>query len=281
MEKPLKYLLAQHGLVLKKAYGQNFLTDKELLTNIVLNAGVTKDDTVLEIGCGAGALTTALCQSAKKVVGYEIDERLKPVLGEVLSDYDNVEIVFKDVMKEKLSDIEKKLGGNYILVANLPYYITTPIVMRFLENSEKLKGMVIMVQEEVANRFAAKAGTSDYGAITVGINLRGSAEVVMRVPREKFTPAPNVDSAVAKINIENGKFLGVDMNAVRNVVRCGFSSRRKMLVNNLMNTYKLSRTDAEKVLNLANIPLSVRGENLTAEEYVNLCDAIKKMGVKL
>lgn len=281
MEKPLKYLLAQHGLVLKKAYGQNFLTDKELLTNIVLNAGVTKDDTVLEIGCGAGALTTALCQSAKKVVGYEIDERLKPVLGEVLSDYDNVEIVFKDVMKEKLSDIEKKLGGNYILVANLPYYITTPIVMRFLENSEKLKGMVIMVQEEVANRFAAKAGTSDYGAITVGINLRGSAEVVMRVPREKFTPAPNVDSAVAKINIENGKFLGVDMNAVRNVVRCGFSNRRKMLVNNLMNTYKLSRTDAEKVLNLANIPLSVRGENLTAEEYVNLCDAIKKMGVKL
>ena len=281
MEKPLKYLLAQHGLVLKKAYGQNFLTDKELLTNIVLNAGVTKDDTVLEIGCGAGALTTALCQSAKKVVGYEIDERLKPVLGEVLSDYDNVEIVFKDVMKEKLSDIEKKLGGNYILVANLPYYITTPIVMRFLENSEKLKGMVIMVQEEVANRFAAKAGTSDYGAITVGINLRGSAEVVMRVPREKFTPAPNVDSAVAKINIENGKFLGVDMNAVRNVVRCGFSSRRKMFVNNLMNTYKLSRTDAEKVLNLANIPLSVRGENLTAEEYVNLCDAIKKMGVKL
>ena len=281
MEKPLKYLLAQHGLVLKKAYGQNFLTDKELLTNIVLNAGVTKDDTVLEIGCGAGALTTALCQSAKKVVGYEIDERLKPVLGEVLSDYDNVEIVFKDVMKEKLSDIEKKLGGNYILVANLPYYITTPIVMRFLENSEKLKGMVIMVQEEVANRFAAKAGTSDYGAITVGINLRGSAEVVMRVPREKFTPAPNVDSAVAKINIENGKFLGVDMNAVRNVVRCGFSSRRKMLVNNLMNTYKLSRTDAEKVLNLANIPSSVRGENLTAEEYVNLCDAIKKMGVKL
>ena len=281
MEKSLKYLLAKNGLVLKKAYGQNFLTDRNLLDNIVLSAGVTDVDTVLEIGCGAGALTDALCRRAKKVVGYEIDQRLKPVLDEVLCEYKNVEIVFKDVMKEKLSDIEKKLGERYILVANLPYYITTPIVMRFLENSSKLKGMVIMVQEEVANRFAAKAGTSDYGAITVGINLRGSAEVVMRVPREKFTPAPNVDSAVAKINIENGKFLGVDMNAVRNVVRCGFSSRRKMLVNNLMNTYKLSRTDAEKVLNLANIPLSVRGENLTAEEYVNLCDAIKKMGVKL
>lgn len=281
MEKSLKYLLAKNGLVLKKAYGQNFLTDRNLLDDIVLSAGVTDVDTVLEIGCGAGALTDALCRRAKKVVGYEIDQRLKPVLDEVLCEYKNVEIVFKDVMKEKLSDIEKKLGERYILVANLPYYITTPIVMRFLENSSKLKGMVIMVQEEVADRFSAKAGTSDYGAITVGINLRGSAQTVMRVPREKFTPAPNVDSAVVKITVEDEKFNGINLNEVRSVVRCGFSSRRKMLVNNLMNTYKLCRSETENVLNLSGLQLNVRGENLTATEYVMLTEQLKKLGVKL
>lgn len=277
----LKTLLIKHGLMLKKAFGQNFLTDEELLDNIVINAGVTENDTVLEIGCGAGALTQALCRRAKKVVGYEIDKRLKPVLSEVLADFNNVEIVFNDVMKESLADIEKKLGDKYVLVANLPYYITTPIVMRFIENSLNIKGMVIMVQEEVADRFASKEGTSDYGAITVGINLRGSAEVVMRVPREKFTPAPNVDSAVVKITIENDKFVGVDTKAVRSVVRCGFSSRRKMLVNNLMNSFKLSRSDAENALNTANIALNVRGENLSAKDYVGLTESLKNLGVKL
>ncbi len=281
MEKSLKYLLAKNGLVLKKAYGQNFLTDKKLLDDIVLSAGVTNKDTVLEIGCGAGALTDALCRRAKKVVGYEIDERLRPVLDEVLCDYHNVEIVFKDVMKVELSEIEKKLGDRYILVANLPYYITTPIVMRFLENSTILKGMVIMVQEEVADRFSASAGTSDYGAITVGINLRGSAETVMRVPRDKFTPPPNVDSAVVKITVVDDKFNGVNMNDVRSVVRCGFSSRRKMLVNNLMNTYKINRINAENLLSSSGLSLNVRGENLTADDYVLLTEEIKKLGVKL
>ncbi len=281
MEKNLKNLLFKHGLVLKKAYGQNFLTDEELLDNIVESAGVTESDTVLEIGCGAGALTSALCKKAKNVVGYEIDQRLKPVLNEVLADYNNVEIVFNDVMKEDLRDIEKKLGSDYILVANLPYYITTPIVMRFLENSKTIKGMVIMVQEEVAERFSAKAGCSDYGAISVGINLRGSAEIVMRVPREKFTPAPNVDSAVVKITIEKDKFSNVNMGEVRNVVKCAFSSRRKMLVNNLMNFYKLNRSVAENILNISNISLTVRGEDLTEHQYVELANAIKNSGVKL
>lgn len=281
MEKNLKNLLYKHGLVLKKAYGQNFLTDEQLLDDIVKNAGVTNNDTILEIGCGAGALTSSLCKKAKKVVGYEIDKRLKSVLGEVLADYNNVEIVFEDVMKEELSNIEKKLGSEYFLVANLPYYITTPIVMRFLENSKKIKGMVIMVQEEVADRFSAKAGSSEYGAITVGINLRGSAEVVMRVPREKFTPAPNVDSAVVKITIEKDKFSNVNLKEVRDVVKCAFSSRRKMLVNNLMNFFKLSRVVAESVLSEAGIELNVRGESLTEYDYVSLTKAIKKAGVKL
>ena len=280
MERPLKSMLNEHGLILKKAYGQNFLTDTVLLDQIVENAGVTDNDVVLEIGCGAGALTKALAKKAKKVVGYEIDQRLKPVLKETLADFSNVEIVFGDIMKQNLSDVENKLGGQYIMVANLPYYITTPIIMQFIENAKNIKAMVIMVQEEVAYRLAAKESTSDYGAITVAINLRGSAEVIMRVPREKFTPAPNVDSAVVKIIIEKDKFKDVNLTAVRDVVRCGFSSRRKMLVNNLMNTYKISRTDAENALNNLGLKTTVRGENLTAEDYVLLSKNLPRKGDK-
>ena len=281
MEKNLKTLLREHGKQLKKAYGQNFLTDVELLDQIVFQAGVTENDTVLEIGCGAGPLTAALARKTKKVVGYEIDKELKPILNETLSQYDNVEIIFNDVMKVSLEEIESKLGEDYILVANLPYYITTPIVMRFIEQSKRIKGMVIMVQEEVAYRFSAKAGDSDYGAITVGINLRGNAEVVLKVPREKFTPAPNVDSAVVKITIEKNKFAGVDFAKVRNVVRCAFSSRRKMLVNNLMNGFKLNRNQTEKILSDTGISLTCRGESLSAEEYVSLSLNLQNFGVKL
>ena len=275
----LKAILSKHNLTLKKAFGQNFLTDTALLDDIVDKAGVTENDTVLEIGCGAGALTRALAKRAKKVVGYEIDTRLEPVLDDVLSEFNNVQIVFSDVMKVKLNDIEKKLGGEYILVANLPYYITTPIIMRFIENAKNIKAMVIMVQEEVAYRLASKESSSDYGAITVGINLRGSAEVVLRVPREKFTPIPNVDSAVVKITVEKDKYVGIDTALVRDIVRCAFSSRRKMLVNNIMNVYKLSRSAVEEILNLADIPLTVRGENLTADDYVKLSEIFKQKGL--
>ena len=275
MEKSLKYILAEHKLVLKKAYGQNFLTDENLLAEIAEKAGVTESDTVLEIGCGAGALTRELSKRAKKVIGYEIDERLKPVLSETLQSFDNVKIVYKDIMKENLAELEKSLGGEYKIVANLPYYITTPIVMNFIENSSALTSMSIMVQEEVADRFSAAPATSDYGAITVAINLRGSAKTVLKVPREKFTPVPNVDSAVVKIDIEKGKFAGADFNAVRNCVRAGFSSRRKMLVNNLINGLKLTREQAESVLTAADIPLTARGETLSAEDYIRLTEIVK------
>ena len=277
MEKPLKYILAEHKLTLKKAFGQNFLTDENLLGEIVEKAGVTGRDTVLEIGCGAGALTCELSKRAKKVVGYEIDNRLAPVLNETLQGFSNVDIVFKDVMKEDLADIERRLGGEYKIVANLPYYITTPIVMRFLENSENMTSMSVMVQEEVADRFSANAGSSDYGAITVAINLRGSAKTVLKVPREKFTPAPNVDSAVVRLDIEKGKFAGADLKAIRDIVRAAFSSRRKTLVNNLINSLKLSRAQAEKAVAEAGISLTARGETLSAENYVKLTETIKKV----
>lgn len=274
MEKNLKQRLSEFGISLKKAYGQNFLTDRELLSDIVEKAGVTSDDEVLEIGCGAGALTCALAEKAKKVVSYEIDVSLKPLLNRVLSPYSNVNVVFKDVMKEKISDIEKKFSGEYLLVANLPYYVTTPIVMNFLENATAIKGMAIMVQKEVALRFAALPKTSDYGAITVGINLRGSAEIIKEVGREMFTPPPNVDSAVVKINLEKNKFPDCDLRRVRELVRCAFSSRRKMLVNNMMNLLKMSRKEAESALDAAGISRTARGEELSAEDYVRLSAAV-------
>jgi 16S rRNA (adenine1518-N6/adenine1519-N6)-dimethyltransferase len=243
-------------------------------------SGISKTDTVLEIGCGAGALTRELAKRANKVIGYEIDQKLKPVLDEQLEEFDNVNIVYKDVLKEDFNALENSLGKDYVMCANLPYYITTPIIMKFIENSKNIKAMIVMVQEEVALRLVSKAGTSDFGAITVGINLRGKAEIIKRVGREMFTPAPNVDSAVVKITFDRDKFKGVDYNAVRNTVKIAFMNRRKMLVNNLMNAYKINRDKAESVLNQVGIPLTSRGETLDALDFVRLTDALKEIGDK-
>ena len=275
MENDLRTLLKKHNLSLKKAYGQNFLTDQALLLDIVEKAGVTKDDVVLEIGIGAGALTRVLATKAKKVFGYEIDTTLKPLLADTLKDFSNIDITFKDVMRERVSDIEKRIGGEYIIVANLPYYITTPIIMQFLDYATKLKAMVIMVQEEVAERLAAKEKTSDYGAITVAINLKGEASIIKRVGREMFTPPPNVDSAVVKIDVEKDKFLGADLKVIRDIVRCGFSSRRKMLINNLMKGFKFTRQQTEELLTKCGLSLTCRAEELSAEDYVKLSQQLR------
>lgn len=275
MEKSVKAQLGEYGFKFKKAFGQNFLSDPFVLGEIAEKAGVNENSVVLEIGCGAGALTKELVARAKKVVGYEIDERLKPVLKDALSGFDNTEVIFGDVMKRKLADIEKRLGESYVLVANLPYYITTPIIMNFLENGENVSSMTVMVQKEVAERLAAKPRTSDYGAITVGINLRGEAKIVMQVPREKFTPVPNVDSAVVRIDIDKNKFSKVDKSAVRELVRKAFTSRRKTLVNNISSGYGTSKESAAKLLEKCGISPTARAEELSAEQFVLLSEAIK------
>ncbi len=278
MEKNLKTQLNKHNFAFKKYFGQNFLTDKTLLTEIVDGANITKDDKVLEIGCGAGALTGVLCEKAGSVLGYEIDEKLKPILSENLRDYSNVEIVYKDVMKVDISEIESKLNGEYTLVANLPYYITTPIIMRFLEEAKLVKSLVVMVQQEVGERLVASSGTSDYGAITVSVNLYGSASIIKWVGREMFTPPPNVDSVVVKIDIDRNKYADVDFDSVKKAVKIGFSNRRKMLVNNLMRELKLDRTTVENILTNADISLSCRGETLNEKEYISLANSIKQNG---
>ncbi len=272
----LKEILNKNGFKFNKRFGQNFLTDSDLLDEIVKKSGITENDTVVEIGCGGGTLTAAIAKKAKRVIGFEIDTNLKPVLKESLAGFDNVEIIFKDVMKTKTEEIEKLCGGEFALVANIPYYITTPILMKFVEESEKVKSITVTIEAEVADRLTAKAGTEDYGAITAGIDLVGNAEQLMFIDRKMFYPSPNVDSAVVKITMDRDKFRGVDKKAYRDAVRCAFASRRKTLANNLMQSFKMSREEAnELVLSVTDNPLA-RGETLTTEEFVRLSEGLKK-----
>ncbi|MDY6367512.1 MAG: 16S rRNA (adenine(1518)-N(6)/adenine(1519)-N(6))-dimethyltransferase RsmA [Clostridia bacterium] len=261
----------------KKSLGQNFLTDDSLLEKIVELSGVDENSVVIEIGCGAGALTKHLAKKVKKVIGYEIDGRLIPNLKELSGVYKNLTVIHNDVMKEEMSEIERVAGEDFYLVANLPYYITTPVIMRFIENSNHVKGITVMVQEEVADRLAANPGDSDYGAITASINLVGNAKKVLRVGREKFTPSPNVDSAVVRIAIERNKFTGKNQTAIKDAIRCGFSGRRKTLVNNIINYYKTDRKTAEKIVLDAGFDLLVRGERLSAQDYVKLSEFTVKL----
>ena len=183
----LRLILGKHGFSFKKQFGQNFISDTNLLRSIVELAGIDKSSTVLEIGCGAGTLTRELAASAKEVFAFEIDEKLKPVLAETLADCPNATVTFKDFLKVDLAALERELAP-YTVVANLPYYITSPLVMRFVEESEKVRALVIMVQDDVAKRFCAEAGTSEYGAITAAIARRASAEIVKYVPRPHVLP---------------------------------------------------------------------------------------------
>ena len=272
----LKDVLILNGFKFNKRYGQNFLTDKNLLSSIVEKAGVGKDDTVLEIGSGGGTLTSAIAERAKRVVGFEIDKNLEPVLKTTLADFPNAEIIFKDIMKADMTEIEEILGGEYRVVANLPYYITTPILMKFVEEGSKVRSICVTVQDEVAQRLCAQPGSAEYGAITAGIDVVGNAKKRMKIDRKMFYPVPNVDSAVVNIEIDRKKYEGVDLKAYRDLVRAAFSSRRKTLVNNIINSYKIPRQDAERAVEAIGKDIMVRGETLSTKDFVRLSEILKK-----
>ena len=271
-------LLKKHGFYFKKQFGQNFLSDTNLLRAIAFDAGVDKSVNVLEIGAGAGALTRILSEQANRVLSYEIDKSLKPVLEESLAGCENVEVVLRDFSKENLSEIERTLQS-YTVVANLPYYLTTPIILRFVEESKTCTGLTVMVQEEVADRMCAKAGESEYGALTAAIARKGSAKITRRVSKELFTPRPKVDSAVVKIDFSQGGFSVADEKAYRQTVRCAFLNRRKTLENNLMGAFSLSREKAKELLAAAEIPEGVRGETLAPETLGKLSDVLFLSGI--
>ena len=271
MENNIKNTLKEEGFGFKKRLGQNFITDKNLLSSIVREAGVESGDTVIEIGCGAGTLTRAIAEQAKRVIGFEVDRDLQPVLARTLAGVDNAEIVFKDFLKVNLAELENQIG-EYSVVANLPYYVTTPLITKILEESKLCKSLTVMVQEEVALRLCAAENTPDYGAITAVIALRASAKIVKRVSREMFTPRPNVDSAVVKLTVEDGRIAVADPVLYKKVVHAAFSSRRKTLENNLVNNFKMSRERAQKLLLDCGIDLKARGETLSPRQFALLAD---------
>ena len=274
----LREILQKHGFQMKKQFGQNFLSDGNLLDSIVSASGVSGETTVVEIGCGAGTLTRAIAKQAKKVYAFDIDVKLQPVLAETLAGLENVEVIFRDFSKIDLKAFEAEIG-NYVVVANLPYYITTPLVTKLLEESERVQGISVMVQEEVAERFCAKENTPEYGAITAAIALKGSAKIVKRVSRNMFYPRPNVDSAVVKITFDRGRIAVKSETAYRQAVKCAFLNRRKTLENNLVNSFSLSREQAKGVLAKAGIDEKARGETLSPVRFALLADVLVDEGV--
>lgn len=259
-----------------KALGQNFITDGNLLDAIVADSGICEGDTVVEIGTGAGTLTRAIAKVAKKVYSFEVDGNLKAVLALSLQGVENVEVIFRDILKMKDDEVREIVQGPFKVVANLPYYITTPLAMRFIESTLDVKSLTIMVQKEVADRFVAKANTADYSAITLAIQMAGEAKITRNVSRNMFFPSPNVDSAVVRIDIDRNKLAGEDFALVHKLVRAAFAMRRKTLANNLSVALGISKQEAADIIEKAGFAPLVRGEALSLEDYITLSHVVAK-----
>lgn len=258
-----------------KALGQNFITDANLLDAIVADSGITSNDTVVEIGTGAGTLTRAIAKVAKKVYSFEVDRNLQPVLALSLQGVDNAEVIFRDVLKMKDDELKSVVGDSFKVVANLPYYITTPLAMRFIESSLDVKSVTIMVQKEVALRFVAKPNTADYSAITLAIEMAGNAQITRNVSRNMFFPAPNVDSAVVRIDIDRAKLDGENVALLHKLVRSSFAMRRKTLANNLSVAFQIDKQEAGKLIEEAGFSPMVRGEALSLDDYKKLTKTLE------
>lgn len=258
-----------------KALGQNFITDANLLDAIVADSGITSDDTVVEIGTGAGTLTRAIAKVAKKVYSFEVDRNLQPVLALSLQGVDNAEVIFRDVLKMKDDELKSVVGDSFKVVANLPYYITTPLAMRFIESSLDVKSVTIMVQKEVALRFVAKPNTADYSAITLAIEMAGNAQITRNVSRNMFFPSPNVDSAVVRIDIDRTKLDGENAPLLHKLVRSSFAMRRKTLANNLSVAFQIDKQEAGKLIEEAGFSPMVRGEALSLDDYKKLAKTLE------
>lgn len=264
-----------------KAYGQNFIFDLNLLKAIVSDANICKDDNVLEIGAGAGTLTKSICEKAKKVVAFEIDNNLKDVLNENLLGLNNVTLIFNDFMKVDASVIDNLFNGEkYKVVANLPYYITTPIIFKLLEECNNISELNIMVQREVADRICAKENTENYGALTASIGIIADAYVSRKVSRKMFLPMPNVDSAVVKIIVNRNKYNIKDISNTRKLIKGAFLMRRKTLENNLKSQFGISGEVARDLLNTLGLDIKIRGEALSSKQFVDLANLLVDKNIK-
>jgi 16S rRNA (adenine1518-N6/adenine1519-N6)-dimethyltransferase len=274
-------ILEKYGFSFKKSLGQNFLIDTNILKKIVGFAELNEASGVIEIGPGIGALTEQLARSSKKVVAFEIDQRLLPILAETLSPYSNVKVIHEDVLK---ADVKEAINEEFqeisdlMVVANLPYYVTTPIIMKLLEEQLPIRGIVVMLQKEVADRISASPGTKDYGSLSIAIQYYMEAEVVMIVPKTVFVPQPNVDSAVIRLTKREKPAVQVkDEDFFFQVTRTSFAQRRKTLLNNLLSGLtdgKQKKDEILEALNKSGIDPSRRGETLSLEEFAQLANEL-------
>ena len=272
-------VLQKYGFVFQKRFGQNFLIDTHVLEKIIRASEITKDDFVLEIGPGIGTMTQYLACAAGKVVAVEIDKTLIPILEDTLSEYDNVQIINQDVLKVNLAKLaEEENGGKPIkVVANLPYYITTPIIMGLFENHVPLKSITVMVQKEVADRMQVGPGTKDYGALSLAVQYYAKPYIVANVPPNCFMPRPKVGSAVIRLErYEEPPVQVADEKLMFRIIRASFNQRRKTLVNGLKNSPEIqfSKEEIEAAIETLGKGASVRGEALTLEEFARLSNIL-------
>lgn len=272
-------ILQKHQFIFQKKFGQNFLIDSNILEKIIASAEITKEDCVLEIGPGIGTMTQYLAERAREVVAVEIDKALIPVLRDTLSEYDNITILNEDILKVDINNLvaEKNDGRPIKVVANLPYYITTPIIMGLFENQIPLQSITVMVQKEVADRMQVGPGTKDYGALSLAVQYYASPRIIVNVPPSCFMPRPGVASTVIRLDrytnppvkTENEDFLFA-------IIRASFNQRRKTLVNGLSNAGKLElkKESIMQALEVMGLRLDIRGEALTLEQFAQLSDLL-------
>ena len=279
-------ILERHGFIFKKSFGQNFLTDTNILQKIVDTAEIDKNVNVIEIGPGIGALTEFLAESAAEVMAFEIDERLVPILADTLRDFDNVTVVNQDILKVDLAQYIAEFKNPDLpikVVANLPYYITTPILMHLIESGIPFSEFVVMMQREVADRISAQPNTKAYGSLSIAVQYYMTAKVAFIVPRTVFVPAPNVDSAILKMVRRDQPAVAVqDEKFFFKVSKASFVHRRKTLWNNLTSHFGKSeetKTKLTAALEQAELSPSVRGEALTLSDFARLADALKAQGL--
>ena len=272
-------ILQKYNFSFQKKFGQNFLINSAVLEEIIDAAGVTKDDFVIEIGPGIGTMTQYLCEAARQVIAVEIDTNLIPILQDTLSEYDNVQVLNQDILKVDINALanEYNNGKPIKVVANLPYYITTPIIMGLFESHVPIDSITIMVQKEVADRMQVGPGTKDYGALSLAVQYYANPEIVVHVPPSCFMPQPKVGSAVIRLTRHTNPPVQVDSEKLMfQIIRASFNQRRKTLVNGLSNcgSFPLSKEELGECISKLSLPVNVRGEALTLEQFALLSNII-------